>query len=272
VGVMENEFFEITFEIESCIKLHSTEIPGNFLHVECEAILIEEKERSVWTSKHKIRFRMHSSVPEERMTQIAEQIRERLVSLFALATEADVSASDEIVFVNLKNRTGHALFRPSFRRELKLLRGNTAEFSINPKMQTCSVAEWNALTRFRKAMMSGSQSEILEAVLGTIDVLGKIDYPLSGVGARIKRYMTKRLSVGDSDAEELAKARNNKIHENADSPELSKLLFEVKDKLIPDLSDRFGFVVINRIRIRDLKVCYSAVEVEESPPKSDDCN
>jgi hypothetical protein len=89
-------------------------------------------------------------------------------------------------------------------------------------MQYCSNLEWNALTRFRKALMSETAGDAFEAQVGIIDVLGKNDFQNSSVKRRMMRYLVDRLGVDAGSATILVKARHEKIHENAYDPTFFK--------------------------------------------------
>jgi hypothetical protein len=136
------EHFEISFNIDSCIKLASVELPGSFFATHDAVIRIEEKSRREWGSHHQVRILIPKTVESDRMVQVGELIRERMVSLFALVTEADVSASDELMVVDPATNTGESLLRSGFRRQLT--RERCSE-NIN-FIRRCSIARiWNGM-------------------------------------------------------------------------------------------------------------------------------
>lgn len=112
------------------------------------------------------------------------------------------------------------------------------KFDLN-KISPIPKELWNIMLRFRKSLLSGSFSDQFEALVGTIDSLGKLLYG-GPVGSRMKKYMVKVLNIEDSKASIIIQKRNYKIHENSIDNNIKNVFFEIRDLVLKDIAVRAG--------------------------------
>lgn len=234
---------KISFDIlDSCVDFPTSILTENLFNLPISKVKITQTNIEEWKATYNVIAELKEGLSEEQVEQTALELRERIVALFALVSDCDVSVTDEIniilssekKYINME-RGGARNIQKRISFPIKL--GMKKSILIN-----ATNLEWHALTRFKDSIMSNSNPQRFEALVGTIDTLGKIEYPRYGVSKRMSEYMKNNLHLGSSDIKLIVKHRHKKIHENEYSKAIYSTFLNVKNRVSDDLWKRFGFL------------------------------
>lgn len=220
-------------------------IDGSLFHPQVHKIKLIQINKSPWNSDVKVELTIDPTLDIDGQVNVVEEVRTRLVSLLTIITEADVSATDEIV-LNVVDKKDVIILRRGGYMPIKQ-RKSIVQTHIDFK-EPISEKLWMAITRFRKVLVSASSSEQFEALVGTIDILGQIDFPTLSrkVCDRMRRILTEGLNVELSLAEQIILKRHEKIHENVINEEMRNMIYPLKAKVLKNLAERLGLKLASR--------------------------
>ena len=159
----------MSFEITACVDLPTQVVPGTHIHHQANAIQILQTEINEWKASYKVVIDLPPSGNNEQAADIGEEVRNRLVSLFTIASRVDASATDELLVESQDGTV--AISRRGDKRDLQKLTTPMMITSLDARIANCSELEWNALKRLKQAFLSTSFADKFEAFAGTIDIL-----------------------------------------------------------------------------------------------------
>jgi hypothetical protein len=164
-------------------------------------------------------------------------LRSRLCSLCCLVSYTDAIASDEIEYTDSNNKTTTYVIRG----DSGLAKSKSTPFFIDlSQMSLLKTQEWCAVDRFGKAISTKiSESDRVEELYGTIDILGKVITNSTQVQARMREYL-KTISISTGDMENIITNRNIKIHENKYKSKFREDFDLLKDLIRNDLLSRLN--------------------------------
>lgn len=262
---------KVSFEITACINLPTQVILGSYIHPQVNTIQILQTEINKWRAKYKVVISLPASENNERVADISEEVRNRLVAIFTVASRVDVSATDELLIESQDSSV--AINRRGDRRDLQKLATPMRVTFLDARIANCSELEWNALKRLKQAFLSTSFADKFEAFAGTIDVLGKNDFPQFSrqVQKRMSAYLEQRLCVAHDVAQRIVNARHNKIHENAIDQTLKSDFYALIHQVADNLCARFYLPIkvnaISRIFTDEFQVVHAPEKRQPSTSK-----
>lgn len=231
-------FLKISFDVTACVDFRAQEIPGPCVHHQARTIQIAQTEINEWRGKYKIIIGLPPSENDNDAADIGEEARARLVALFVIASRVDANATNELLIESPARSI--VMSRPGDSIELRKMATPITIASLDSRIANRSALEWNALKRLKGAIISASFGDKFEALAGTIDALGKNDFPqLHKVGKRMFAYLEQRLNVSHPVAKEVIDARHYKVHENSISQNLKASFYVLVQQVADDLCVRF---------------------------------
>ncbi|MFA5359045.1 MAG: hypothetical protein WC310_04500 [Patescibacteria group bacterium] len=243
---MENK--EVSIEISSCVDFSSGVTEGRYFNPLIERMEVEQFELNQWGAKNRIKIFFPTDQANDSIFNMAEEFRSKLVSLFVLISNCDVSARDEIVLEELNGNVVTEVRRGD-EREIKRRIGPLIKFEITKsKISEVSELEWNALKRFKETFLSIDFSKKLESLFSAIDTLAKNDFSeAAGVRDRMEKYLLN-LNIPKEIVNAIPKDRGLKIHENTIPSGADKYFASLRERVADDFAIRFG------VRIQKSKI------------------
>jgi len=261
----------VSFEITACVDLPTQVVPGTHIHHQANAIQILQTEINEWKASYKVVIDLPPSGNNEQAADIGEEVRNRLVSLFTIASRVDASATDELLVESQDGTV--AISRRGDKRDLQKLTTPMMITSLDARIANCSELEWNALKRLKQAFLSTSFADKFEAFAGTVDILGSNDFPQFNrkVQRRMFAYLEQRIGVAHDVAQRIVDARHNKIHENSIEQTLKSDFYALVHQLADDLCVRFYLPIkmnaVSRMITDDFQLVFAPENRQPSAPK-----
>ena len=246
-------------------------IPGAYVHPQINAIQILQTEIKECRARYKVVIDLPAPGNNEQAADISEEVRNRLVAIFTIASRVDASATDELLVESQDSTVG--IIRRGDRRDLQKLATPMMITSLDARIDNCSELEWNALKRLKQAFLSSSFADKFEAFTGTVDVIGNSDFPQFSrqVRKRMLAYLEQRLGVAHDVAQRIVDARHNKIHENAIDQTFKSVFYALIHQLADDLCVRFYLPIkenaVSRMITDDFQLVFAPEKRQPLAPK-----